>query len=140
MQEETYIPNSGSSIASYYIAKGTALFCASLSGIFAYMEQGINTPYWYLFAIGACFFVFLADAVAMPIAHLDGGIRFHHLWRTSVLYFSDVYVFDIGSGWQYKFQRKDGEKLMFATGRKFWMLYIVYCNKKNDLAEKYKDY
>lgn len=140
MQEEIYIPNSGYSISSFYTDKGGKLLCASIAGVFAYMEKGIDNPYWCLFALGACFFVFLADAVAMPIASLDGGIKFHHLWRSSVLYFSDVYVLNIGSGWQYKFQKKDGEEIMIATGRRFWMLYIVYCNKKNNLAKIYKDY
>lgn len=80
---------------------------------------------------------FIGDAYAIPIEKTPNGIKFHHLWRVSVLANEDIRKISIKSYARNPMERIKGEGILIAVGKRWWNLHIAYVDTKNDLEEYY---
>jgi len=131
------ILNSTHSLFMFFSMKfGACIGIIVLSGI-CYTEYLTDISFWPLYGAGAVLLFFLGDSFALPVKHVEGGIKYHHLWRTSTLLHSKAKVCYKGQHLDRRWCKKKEEELLIVTSHNLWQIYIVWCDLKNGLTPIY---
>lgn len=131
-QLEEYIPNSRSSIFAFYLFRIPLIFSVLLL-FFARAEFLEGNDKWYLFLLISAALFYLSDIIVLPVAKVDGGIKFHHLWRTSIVKNDDIRFIHSEPYSMWEFLSKNGETGITLIGKHYWNIYFLDVIRKTNL-------
>lgn len=134
MSNEEFIHNSGLTITEFYAEKLILVMGAGIAAVFCYHDYIDNDPFWMVCVLIGMAALFVSDAHAMAIGRDGTRLTFHHLWRQSSLEVTEARFLWLSGGGNWLI-RRPGVEMLVAIGRWPWQLYLVCCDRKNNLSE-----
>jgi len=118
------------------MGKLTVVFPAILV-LTIHLSVGLDWNVSWYFMVAIALYVIFIDAMALPIEHVNDGIKFHHLWRISTLNNNSILFISSDPGSIFQF-RKEKEVGIFVI-KKPCLLYFFACDQENNLEQYYYD-
>jgi len=137
MKDKT-ISSTGTGILNFYLFIIGSLVLSVAQSFGAYHAFSMGSPLCLIPFILSIALLYVSDIIAVPIQHIDGGIRFSHLWRKSDIPFDESRVVYIGTHFYRRFIIEEEDALLVLKRKNAWTTCFVICDKNNQLKEIYE--